>query len=81
MTKCDSHSHEGQYIYSNQLKNLDTNHLGCLGSIAIWGNSATTAQNPYGSTPTNTCPTKNSNDRCLGFVAFECHADFQIHYE
>ena len=28
-------------------------------------------------TPTNTCPTKNSNRRCLGDVAFECHANFR----
>ena len=29
-------------------------------------------------TPTKACPTKNSIDRCLGYVAFECHANSQI---
>ena len=31
--------------------------------------------------PTNTCPTKYSNSRCLGYVAFKCHANFHINWE
>ena len=52
-----------------------------LGSFAIWGNNATTMHLPHGFTPTNTCPTKNSNGRCLGYAMFECHANFQINWE
>ena len=33
---------------------------------------------PHAFTPTNTCPTKNSDSRCLRYVVFECHASFQI---
>ena len=35
---------------------------------------------PHGFTPTNTCLTKNFNGRCLGYVAFECHAHFHINW-
>ena len=31
--------------------------------------------------PPSTCPTKSSNNRCLGYAAFECHANFQINWE
>ena len=37
-------------------------------SFAIWGNGATIMHLPHGSTPTNTCPTKYSNARCLRLV-------------
>ena len=33
---------------------------------------------PHGFTPTNTCPTKNFNNRCLGYDAFECLANLHI---
>ena len=32
-------------------------------------------------TPINTCPTKKSNDKCLGYVVFESHANFHINWE
>ena len=32
-------------------------------------------------TPTNTCPNRNSNDRCLRYLAFECQANFPINWE
>jgi hypothetical protein len=41
----------------------------------------TTTHIPYGFTPTNTCPTKNSNGTCLRFDALECHANLQINWE
>ena len=28
--------------------------------------------------PPSTCPTINSNGKSLGYVAFECHANFQL---
>jgi hypothetical protein len=52
-----------------------------VGSFAIYGNRATITHLPHKFTPTNTCPTENSNDRCLGYVAFECHANFHICWE
>ena len=33
---------------------------------------------PHGFTLTNTCSTKNTNNRCFGYDAFECHAFFHI---
>ena len=72
---------EGQCTYSNQLTNLETLFCDFLGSIAIWGNNATTLHLPHGFTPTNTCPTKSSNGRCLRYCVFECHANFQINWE
>ena len=81
MTRCYPHSKEGQYTYSNQLTNLETIFYGFLGSFAIWGSGATIVHLPHGLRPTNTCPTKNSNCRCLECVMFECHANFQINWE
>jgi hypothetical protein len=50
------------------------------GSFAIWSSSPTSHHHPNGFTPTSTCPTKHSDGRCLGFVAFECHANFHINW-
>ena len=52
-----------------------------VGNFAIWGSVATIMHLLHGFTPTDTCPTKNSNNRCLGYVVFECHANFQINWE
>jgi hypothetical protein len=52
-----------------------------LGSFAIWGNGATTTHLPRGFTPTDTCRTKHSKGRCLGYVAFECHENISINSE
>ena len=52
-----------------------------LGSFAIWGNGAAIVHLLHGFTPTTTCPTKKSNSRWLGYVAFECDAIFQINWE
>jgi hypothetical protein len=52
-----------------------------LGSFAFRGNGTTTTHLPHGFTPTNTCPTKTSNGKCLEYVAFECHGNFQINWE
>ena len=41
-----------------------------LGGFAIRGSVAETTHLPHGFTPPNTCPTKNSNDKCLGYDAF-----------
>ena len=49
-----------------------------LESFAIWGSNTTSTHLPHGFTPTNTCPTKNSINRYLSYVAFECEANFQI---
>ena len=49
-----------------------------LESFAIWGSNTTSTHLPHGFTPTNTCPTKNSINRYLSYVAFECQANFQI---
>ena len=51
------------------------------GSFAIWGSSPTSAHYPDGFTPTATCPTKCYDGRWLGYVAFECHVNFQIEWE
>jgi hypothetical protein len=48
-----------------------------LGSFAMWGSGATIAHLLHRFTPTNT----NSNSRCLEFVVFESHANFQINWE
>ena len=50
-------------------------------AFAIWAGGATTAHLAYGLIPANTCPTQNSNGRCLGYVVFECHAKFQVNWE
>ena len=82
MKECYPHSKEGPFIYSNQLTNLETINLWFFwGSFAIWGSGATTTHLPHGFTPTNTCPTRNSNGWCLGYVAFDCHENFQINWE
>ena len=70
---------KGQYTYSNQVTYFETIIL--LRSFAIQDSSVTIAHLPHGCTPTNTCPTKNSNSRYLGHVAFKCHANFQINWE
>ena len=49
--------------------------------LAIWCKGATTTHLPRGFTPTNTCLTSNYDNRCLGYVAFECHANFHINWE
>ena len=75
------HSKEGNtptQINSQILKPLFCDFLG---SFTIWGSGVTTTRIPHGFTPTNTCPIKNSKGRCLGYVAFECHANFQINWE
>ena len=50
-------------------------------SFAKCGSGATSARLPHGFTPTSTCPSKNINGRCLGYVACECRANFQIEWE
>ena len=63
-----------------QINSLILKPLFCefLGSFAIWGAVVTTPHLSHGCTPTNTFPTKISNGRCLQYVVFECHANFQI---
>ena len=41
----------------------------------------TTAHLSHGFTPTNTRPTKKSNNKCLRYVAFERNANFQNNWE
>ena len=57
------------------------NIRGCDRLEAIWGNSATISHLSHGFTPTNTCPTRNSNNECLGYAMFECHANFYFNWE
>ena len=52
-----------------------------LRSFGTRGIDDTITHLPHGFTPTNTCPTKNSKGRCLGFATFECCAIFQINWE
>ena len=65
-------------INSQVLKPL---YLDILVSFAIWGNDATITHLPHDFTPTITYPTKHSNIRCIEYVAFECHAKFQVSWE
>ena len=70
-------------IYLLKLAHKSWKPLFCdfLGSFAIWGDDASVAHLPHGFTPTNTCPTINSNNTCLGYDVFECHANFQNNWE
>ena len=81
MTKYYPCSKEGQYTNSNQLTILTPLFCDLLGSFATWGSDATIAHLPHGFTPTNTCPTKIPNSKCLGYVVFECHENSQINWE
>ena len=79
--RCYPHSKERQYTYSNQLGKFETIILWFRGSFAIWDSDAIPTHLPHRFTPTNTCPIKNSNGKCLGYVAFECHAYFHNTWE
>ena len=68
-------------IYSNQLTYLETIILWFLGKFC---NFMQGCHNWAPSTWISTYqhnPTKNSNGRCLGHVAFECHTKFHINWE
>ena len=75
MTKCYPHSKERQYTYSNQPLKL-------FFFVIFWEALQFEVAVPQlhnfhmGFTPINTCPTKNSSNKCLGYVALECHANF-----
>ena len=71
MTKCFSHTKRGAiFLLKSAHKSWNF-----FGKLAIWGSCAINVHLPHSFTPTNTSPTKNSNNKCLGYALFECHAN------
>jgi hypothetical protein len=75
MTKSYPHSKEEKYTYSNQLTNLETVVCDFWGSFAILRQSCHNCAPSTWIYTLSTCPTKNSNGRCLGFA---CWSTMQV---
>ena len=69
------------YNYGNQLTNLGTIILWFFGKLCNLRQCCHNYMSMWKvCTTTNTCPTKNSSRRCLGYVVFECSAKFQFNW-
>ena len=65
---------EATYLLKSAHNSWNHYFVSFWGSFAIGGSSATTAHLPH-------VRLKISNGRCLGYVVFECHANFHINWE
>jgi hypothetical protein len=70
----NDNSRKGLYTYPNRLINLEL--IIFWDALQFKATMSKLAHLSHGFTPTNACPTKNSNRRCVKHVAFECHANF-----
>ena len=83
MTKCYPCSKEGQHTYPNQLTNLETIILWIFWKFCNlwqWCQNCTPSTWIYCHPPTHV-QLKILNNKCLGYVAVECHTNFQINWE